>query len=82
MSTTTHFVLDKKEMYLELLTDCDLVVQALLMDKQSLYVLSLVVSGLTLTVLQVDFPEINAAWGQVVLLLHTVARKLEFTFET
>ncbi|KIM25468.1 hypothetical protein M408DRAFT_26245 [Serendipita vermifera MAFF 305830] len=29
----------------------------------------------------VDYPEINAAWGQVVLLLQVLARKLEFTFE-
>ena len=29
----------------------------------------------------VDYPEINAAWGQVVLLLHVIARKLDVTFE-
>lgn len=30
----------------------------------------------------VDWPEINAAWGHTLLLLHTVARKFGFTFET
>ncbi|KDQ57448.1 hypothetical protein JAAARDRAFT_58061 [Jaapia argillacea MUCL 33604] len=29
----------------------------------------------------VDWPETNAAWGQTLLLLHTIARKLDFTFE-
>ncbi|EJU04329.1 autophagy protein 6 [Dacryopinax primogenitus] len=29
----------------------------------------------------VDWSEINAAWGQTLLLLHTLARKLEFTFD-
>ncbi|KAI0049976.1 APG6-domain-containing protein [Auriscalpium vulgare] len=29
----------------------------------------------------VEWAEINAAWGQTLLLLYTVARKLEFTFE-
>ncbi|CCA76608.1 related to Beclin 1 (coiled-coil myosin-like BCL2-interacting protein) [Serendipita indica DSM 11827] len=29
----------------------------------------------------VDYPEINAAWGQVVLLLQVIARKLDFTFQ-
>ncbi|KZO98987.1 APG6-domain-containing protein [Calocera viscosa TUFC12733] len=29
----------------------------------------------------VEWSEINAAWGQTVLLLHTLARKLEFTFD-
>lgn len=29
----------------------------------------------------VDWPEINAAWGQTLLLLYTIARKLNFTFE-
>ncbi|EPQ57205.1 APG6-domain-containing protein [Gloeophyllum trabeum ATCC 11539] len=29
----------------------------------------------------VEWTEINAAWGQTLLLLHTIARKLEFTFE-
>jgi len=30
---------------------------------------------------QVEYAEINAAWGQMLLLLYTIARKLEFTFE-
>ncbi|KAG0239734.1 hypothetical protein BGW41_007534 [Actinomortierella wolfii] len=30
----------------------------------------------------VEWPEINAAWGQTLLLLHTVASKLNFTFKT
>jgi beclin 1 len=30
---------------------------------------------------QVDWAEINAAWGQTVLLLQTMARRLDFTFE-
>lgn len=30
----------------------------------------------------VDWPEINAAWGHTLLLLHTIARKFGFTFET
>lgn len=30
----------------------------------------------------VEWAEINAAWGQTLLLLYTIARKLEFTFET
>lgn len=30
---------------------------------------------------QVEWPEINAAWGQTLLLLYTVARKLDFTFD-
>ncbi|KAF9111084.1 autophagy protein 6 [Mortierella sp. AM989] len=30
----------------------------------------------------VDWPEINAAWGQTLLLLHTIANKLNFTFKT
>ncbi|KZT29014.1 APG6-domain-containing protein [Neolentinus lepideus HHB14362 ss-1] len=29
----------------------------------------------------VEWAEINAAWGQTLLLMHTIARKLEFTFE-
>ena len=31
--------------------------------------------------LQVEWAEINAAWGQTLLLLYTIARKLDFTFE-
>ncbi|GAA5810312.1 hypothetical protein MFLAVUS_003733 [Mucor flavus] len=31
---------------------------------------------------QVDWSEINAAWGQTLLLLYTVASKLKFQFET
>lgn len=31
--------------------------------------------------MQVDWSEINAAWGQTLLLLYTVARKLDFSFE-
>ena len=31
---------------------------------------------------QVDWAEINAAWGQALLLLHTLARKLHFEFTT
>lgn len=30
----------------------------------------------------VDWAEINAAWGQTLLLLHTIANKLNFTFKT
>lgn len=30
---------------------------------------------------QVEWPEINAAWGQTLLLLYTIARKLDYTFE-
>ncbi|KAF9335436.1 autophagy protein 6 [Podila minutissima] len=30
----------------------------------------------------VDWPEINAAWGQTLLLLHTIANKLSFEFKT
>lgn len=30
---------------------------------------------------QVEWAEINAAWGQTLLLLYTVARKLDYTFE-
>ncbi|EGO00095.1 hypothetical protein SERLA73DRAFT_180521 [Serpula lacrymans var. lacrymans S7.3] len=29
----------------------------------------------------VEWPEINAAWGQTLLLLYTIARKLDYTFE-
>ncbi|KAI9569662.1 APG6-domain-containing protein [Boletus coccyginus] len=29
----------------------------------------------------VEWPEINAAWGQTLLLLYTIARKLDFTFD-
>lgn len=32
-------------------------------------------------VVQVEWPEINAAWGQTLLLLYTIARKLDFTFD-
>ncbi len=31
--------------------------------------------------IQVEWAEINAAWGQTLLLLYTIARKLDFTFE-
>ncbi|TFL03151.1 APG6-domain-containing protein [Pterulicium gracile] len=30
----------------------------------------------------VDWAEINAAWGQTLLLLYTIARKLDYTFES
>lgn len=30
---------------------------------------------------QVEWAEINAAWGQTLLLLYTIARKLDYTFE-
>lgn len=30
---------------------------------------------------QVEWAEINAAWGQTLLLLYTIARKLGYTFE-
>ncbi|KAF8322225.1 APG6-domain-containing protein [Clavulina sp. PMI_390] len=30
----------------------------------------------------VEWAEINAAWGQALLLLYTIARKVEFTFDT
>ena len=29
----------------------------------------------------VPWPEVNAAWGQALLLLHTIARKVGFVFE-
>ena len=35
----------------------------------------------TFGTLQVEWAEINAAWGQTLLLLYTIARKLDFTFE-
>lgn len=35
----------------------------------------------SLDVAQVEWPEINAAWGQTLLLLYTIARKLDFTFD-
>lgn len=28
-----------------------------------------------------EWPEVNAAWGQTLLLLYTIARKLDFTFD-
>lgn len=31
--------------------------------------------------MQVEWTEINAAWGQTLLLLYTIARKLDYTFE-
>jgi beclin 1 len=31
--------------------------------------------------MQVEWAEINAAWGQTLLLLYTIARKLDYTFE-
>jgi hypothetical protein len=31
--------------------------------------------------IQVEWTEINAAWGQTLLLLYTIARKLDFSFE-
>lgn len=31
--------------------------------------------------MQVEWAEINAAWGQTILLLYTIARKLDYTFE-
>ncbi len=33
------------------------------------------------SLIQVEWAEINAAWGQTLLLLYTIARKLDFTFE-
>jgi beclin 1 len=30
---------------------------------------------------QVEWAEINAAWGQTLLLLYTIARKMDFSFE-
>ena len=33
------------------------------------------------SVQKVEWAEINAAWGQALLLLYTIARKLDFTFE-
>jgi beclin 1 len=33
-------------------------------------------------IIQVEWTEVNAAWGQALLLLHTIARKLNYTFET
>ena len=32
--------------------------------------------------MKVEWSEINAAWGQCTLLLYTLARKLDFAFET
>lgn len=32
--------------------------------------------------IKVEWPEINAAWGHTLLLLHTIARKFAFTFDT
>ena len=34
-----------------------------------------------LIITQVEWSEINAAWGQTVLLLHSLARKMNLTFE-
>lgn len=34
-----------------------------------------------LMVKQVEWAEINAAWGQTLLLLYTIARKLDYSFE-
>ncbi|EIW83067.1 APG6-domain-containing protein [Coniophora puteana RWD-64-598 SS2] len=31
---------------------------------------------------QVEWSEVNAAWGQTLLLLYTIARKLDYSFET
>jgi beclin len=31
---------------------------------------------------QVEWAEINAAWGQTLLLLYTIARKLDYTFDS
>jgi len=33
-------------------------------------------------IIQVEWTEVNAAWGQALLLLYTIARKLNYTFET
>ena len=39
------------------------------------------VSGyITDVLMQVDWTEINAGWGQTLLLLYTIARKLDYTF--
>lgn len=38
-------------------------------------------SNNSFNVAQVEWPEINAAWGQTLLLLYTIARKLDFTFD-
>lgn len=32
--------------------------------------------------LKVEWAEINAAWGQTLLLLYTIARKLDYTFDS
>jgi hypothetical protein len=32
--------------------------------------------------INVEWAEINAAWGQALLLLYTIARKVDFTFES
>lgn len=47
----------------------------------SLYVARFCLSAVILSALQVEWAEINAAWGQTLLLLYTIARKLDFTFE-
>ncbi|KAI9442583.1 APG6-domain-containing protein [Lactarius indigo] len=39
------------------------------------------VFGTINSLLPVEWAEINAAWGQTLLLLYTIARKLDFTFE-
>src|SRR5258705_13389384 len=35
-----------------------------------------------MTASQVEWAEINAAWGQTLLLLYTIARKLDYTFDS
>ena len=79
--TTTLSTLGKTGQYLEPSTDYGLVEWERLMDTLLRYVL---ISYMTLDPnqhLKVDYPELNAAWGQVLLLLQVLARKLEFTFE-
>lgn len=39
-------------------------------------------ASVDLVAVQVEWSEINAAWGQALLLLHTLARKLHFEFAT
>lgn len=46
-----------------------------------LWVALLVCFDTSFDVAQVEWPEINAAWGQTLLLLYTIARKLDFTFD-
>lgn len=43
--------------------------------------MSSILGHLSADIPQVEWAEINAAWGQTLLLLHTIARKLDYKFE-